>query len=122
MKKAESFLKAMLLKEHEDRLKSVSLLKEVSVTDKDGKIILEPDLKVRHKDSGFEYTIKKVVDTHGIINIVLRTPDSPRVQASPTSSKVLAGTVEKEDIPKKEFDNEEFAVEKEEFEKSYEVD
>jgi len=122
MSKAESFLKALLLKEYEDRLKSVSLLKETSVTDKKGRVVLEPDLKVRHKDSGFEYTIKKVVDTHGIVSIVLRTPDSPRIQPPPTSPHIIAGTFEKEESPKKEFDNEEFAIGEEEFEKNYEVD
>ena len=62
MNKAENFLKAMLLKEYEDRLHSFSLLKEASVIDKRGNVVLEPNLKVRHKKSGFEYTIKKLED------------------------------------------------------------
>ena len=69
MSKPEAFLKALLLKEYEDRLKTVSLLKETSVIDAKGRVVLEPDLKVRHKSSGFEYTIKKVTNNNGDVSI-----------------------------------------------------
>ena len=122
MNKAESFFKALLLKEYEDRLKSVSLLKETKVTDPMGRIVLEPDLKVRHKSSGFEYTIKKVMDTNGNINVILRTPEAPRVQSSATNKHVIGGTLEKSEDFKEVEHGDEFAVSKEDFENSYEVD
>jgi len=121
MNKPEAFLKALLLKEYEDRLKTVSLLRETAVTDKKGRVVLEPDLKVRHKSSGFEYTIKKVADDKGNVNITLRTPDAPRVKASPSQQHVIAGQ-EEELIPVPDSEDSEFSVDKDEFEKNYEVD
>ena len=121
MSKPEAFLKALLLKEYEDRLKTVSLLKETAVTDKQGRVILEPDLKVRHKSSGFEYTIKKVKDDNGNVLITLRTPDAPRVKPSPSHSRVIAGQ-EEELFSMPDTDNAEFAISQKEFEKDYEVD
>lgn len=121
MNKPETFLKALLLKEYEDRLKAISLLKETSALDKKGRIVLEPDLKVRHKDSGFEYTIKKVVDSDGKISITLRTPDSPRIKSAPTTTKVIAGR--EEEMAKMPSGNDsEFSIDREDFEKNYEVD
>ena len=121
MNKPEAFLKALLLKEYEDRLKTVSLLRETAVTDKKGRVVLEPDLKVRHKSSGFEYTIKKVTDDKGNVNITLRTPDAPRVKASPSNQRIIAGQ-EEELVPVPDSEDSEFSVDKDEFEKNYEVD
>ena len=121
MSKAENFLKALLLKEYEDRLKTFSLLKESSTMDKDGNVILEPDLKVRHKSSGFEYTIKKVLGDDGKVRITLRTPDSPRFQPSSIPNQVIAGKIEKDDLSQNNS-GEDFVVDREEFEKNYEVD
>ena len=120
MSKAENFLKALLLKEYEDRLKTFSLLKEVSAMDKDGNVILEPNLKVKHKDSGFEYTIKKVLGDDGRVQIILRTPDAPRFQPSSIPNQVIAGKPEKEFAT--QDSGEEFVIDREEFEKNYEVD
>ncbi|MBG17494.1 MAG: hypothetical protein CMB77_04000 [Euryarchaeota archaeon] len=121
MNKPEAFLKALLLKEYEDRLKTVSLLKETAVTDSKGRVVLDPDLKVRHKSSGFEYTIKKIKDDNGNISITLRTPDAPRVKPSPSHTHVIAGQ-EEELISMPDTDDAEFAIDQEEFEKDYEVD
>tara|TARA_B100001057_G_C22867291_1_gene957102 strand:+ start:2644 stop:3009 length:366 start_codon:yes stop_codon:yes gene_type:complete len=121
MSKAEKFLKALLLKEYEDRLKTFSLLKESSTMDKEGNVVLEPNLKVRHKDSGFEYTVKKVLNDRGQVQIVLRTPESPRFHPSSIPNQVIAGKSEKEEFPPQDL-GDEFSVDREEFEKSYEVD
>ena len=122
MSKAEKFLKALLLKEYEDRLKTFSLLKESSSTmDKDGNVVLDPDLKVRHKDSGFEYTVKKVLNDKGQVQIILRTPESPRFHPSSVPNQVIAGKVEKDEFPSQD-PGDEFPVDREEFEKNYEVD
>ena len=120
MNKAENFLKAMLLKEYEDRLHSFSLLKEASVIDKRGNVVLEPNLKVRHKKSGFEYTIKKVLSDDGRVQIILRTPDSPRFDPTSSPNQVIAGSTPLDDtaVVHKE---EEFTIDREDFEKDYEV-
>jgi hypothetical protein len=121
MNRPETFLKALLLKEYEDRLKIVSLLKETSVSDKKGRIVLEPDLKVRHKKSGFEYTIKKIKDKDGVIKITLRTPESPRIQAPVSTSHVIAGQ-EEELVKMPDANDSEFSIDEDDFEKNYEVD
>lgn len=121
MNKTENFLKALLLKEYEDRLKVFSLLRETSALDKEGNIVLDPDLKVRHKSSGFEYTVKKVVNSDGRFQIILRTPESPRFEPSASPSGVLAGKIEKDELGR-DRESGEFQVDREDFEKNYEVD
>ena len=122
MNKPEMFFKALLLKEYEDRLSAFSSLNEAKVKDEDGNVIIDPELKVRHKDSGFEYTIKKVVDKGGDLQIVLRTPNTPRFTDLSSTEKVIAGKpeVEKEYVQTQPHDT--FAVNQKEFEKEYEVD
>ena len=123
MNKPESLFKALLLKEYEDRLNSFSVLSETKVTDGDGNVVLDPDLKVRHKKSGFEYTIKKVEDVDGKISIVLRTPDTPRFNDVAIPDQVIAGREPalKASVNQKK-DNDSFEVSQQEFEKEYEVD
>jgi len=124
MNKPESFLKALLLKEYEDRLNTFYLLNETKVHDKHGNIVLEPDLKVRHKKSGFEYTIKNVKKDGNDLLVVLRTPDSPRFSDVISTNKVIAGQepelekLDRETLPGEEA----ISVKKDEFEKEYEVD
>ena len=123
MSKPESFFKALLLKEYEDRLNSFSKLNETKIIDDDGNVILDPDLKVKHKKSGFEYTIKKVKDEDGAISIVLRTPDTPRFTDTNTPGQIITGRgSESEEYAKPKKDDDSFEVGQEEFEKEYEVD
>ncbi len=124
MSKTESFLKALLLKEYEDRLNTFYLLNETKTHDKHGNVVLEPDLKVRHKKSGFEYTIKKVRQDNGNLSIMLRTPDAPRFTDVVTPNKVLAGQEPEDEALEKELvpTNDIITVSKDEFEKEYEVD
>ena len=119
--KPENFMKALMLKEFEDRMKNFILLTENSVQDKKGRVVLTPDLKVRHKSSGFEYTIKKVQDQDGNVSLVLRTPDAPRFEPSASSAQVLGGTGFEEEIESPDFSKDEVLVSQEEFEKEYEV-
>ena len=121
--KPEAFMKALMLKEYEDRIKNFIILAENSVAthDKKGRLILTPDLKVRHKKSGFEYTIKKVEDNQGNVTLVLRTPDAPRFDASQTNKKVLGGSIDSEEFKLPSFSDEEVEVSQQEFEKDYEV-
>ena len=48
-------IRKILLEEYTGRL--LKALSEVDVLDKQGNIIISKDLKVRHKDSGYEYTV-----------------------------------------------------------------
>ncbi len=123
MNKPESLFKALLLKEYEDRLKSFSALNETKVVDGDGKVVLDPDLKVRHKKSGFEYTIKKVNDVDGKVSIILRTPDTPRFDNFVIPDQVITGReATSKSFTSQKKDNDSFEVSQQEFEKEYEVD
>ena len=89
--KADSgFLIEVLKLEYNSRIKSV--LKEAAVFDAAGNMIIQPDLKVRHKDSGYEYTVDKVLgDKPGSVQIVLRGPSEPRFNPPPDGAEVLGG-------------------------------
>ena len=115
-------------------------MKESDVQDSQGNIVIAPDLKVRHKESQYEYTVDSVVqDEQGKNVVLLRFPEEPRFDPShgsdtltsnlsdsnviyetdptimiyePTSSEDETGSDQGEDF---------LAVPQEEFEKDYEV-
>lgn len=63
---------------------------ETKVTDPRGEVIISPGLKVRHKDSQFEYTVDGVFqDDSGDIKVALKLPDEPRFNPDPPSSDVI---------------------------------
>ncbi len=66
----------MMREEYTRRLVEVAkiALGEADFVDKRGNILLSPGLKVRHKKSGYEYTVIKV-DQEAVY---LRHPDQPR--------------------------------------------
>ena len=133
-----TFLLEVFRNEYSSRLNEV--IGEADVFDDDGKVIVSPDLKVRHKDSGYEYTIDKVSDEDGNVKIHLRSPETPRVEPPP-EEKSLLGEPRQEDILGEQDpaspppgvvdtdveaeegpDEVVFVVDQEEFEKEYEVD
>ena len=73
--------------------KLINVLNEVEVIDKRGNVIIHQGLKVRHKDSQFEYTVDDVIeDPKGDqLQIVLRLPDEPRFDPPPESEDILIG-------------------------------
>ena len=118
-------------------------LRETDVQDSDGRIVISPGLKVRHKDSQYEYTVDSVVaNEKGDHVVILNLPEVPRfdvdtaTQSSPEDS--LLSDLSKKDViyevdpdvviyepdhaderPEKGVDY--LAVPEEEFEKDYEV-
>jgi len=123
----------ILLKEYTDKL--ISSLLEVDLTDEQGNIIISKDLKVRHKDSGLEYTVDDVISDKEKIQVVLREPEEPRVEPDNEEELISDSDIiqqgdkmdssglssfEKDD----EVDREEtvYVVDKEEFEKDYEIE
>ena len=134
MKVKQDFLIAVLREQYTERLNKVM---ESSMTDADGNVIIHKDLKVKHKDSGYEYTVDDVVgDKESGFKVVLREPEEPRFEPPPEGEEVLGGpqdevmneddllaplatsetseTEEKEEVV--------FVIDQEEFEKEYEVD
>ena len=105
--------------------------------DEDGNLILSPDLKVRHKGSGLEYTIDHVEDGEAGVEIHLRSPETPRFEP-PAEEREILGEPPAEDllgeqdddlvkaaevgVDSPEEDEVMFVVDQEEFEKDYEVD
>jgi len=121
-------------------------LREAEIFDAQGNIIIKPDLKVRHKKSGYEYTVDRVEgDVPGSVKIVLREPDEPRFEPPPEGEEVLGGPqdgvlaeddltiqgngvevvvpgVAPVEVPEEEAEDEEyFVVDEKDFEEEYEV-
>ena len=136
-----TFLLEMFKKEYKQRINEV--IGEADAFDDDGNMILSPDLKVRHKKSGLEYTIDKVEGDDGTLQIFLRSPESPRFEPAPETKEILGEPREEEvlgeqdgvvqtvdselasSIDALEPDPEEevvFVVDQSEFESDYEVD
>jgi hypothetical protein len=52
---------------------------ETDIKDKRGNIIISPGLKVRHKDSQYEYTVDQVLqEPDGKVTVMLASPEEPR--------------------------------------------
>lgn len=138
-----TFILEMFKNEYSKRLNNI--ICEAEVFDDDGKMILSPDLKVRHKDSGFEYTIDKIDDETDGVKIHLRTPETPRVEPAPEERSLLGEPRDEEVLGEQDppglksvpLSNEPLMIEPEEvedpndtvfiidqseFEKEYEVD
>lgn len=54
-------------------------IKETSITDRRGNVVISGGLKVRHKKSKFEYTVDSVVqDKTGKVIVLLKKPEESR--------------------------------------------
>lgn len=124
-------LTEQLRKEYVSKL--LEALKEVDIIDKEGNILISRDLKVFHKDSGYEYTVHDVVNTPEGIKVMLRLPDTPRpIQGKATkaldeiSTDNQGGSEDLHDNTDQAalsdlIDDDIFVVDEESFEKEYEV-
>ena len=75
MKLQEKKLIQIIREEYMQRLLQLEIaakIAEAEVTDKRGNILLAKDLKVRHKKSGYEYTIDSVDGEGDSMQITLR--------------------------------------------------
>jgi len=120
------------------RNRLMKVMHEADVIDDDGNIIVARDLKVRHKDSQYEYTVDDVIEDPetGEAMIALRLPEDPRFKP-PAGEDILIKDRKKAavlgedelvnlnirdelrtaDDPEEEI----FFIDQEEFEKEYEV-
>ena len=109
-------------------------LRETDLQDSQGNVVISTDLKVRHKESQYEYTVDSVIqDDSGEHVVLLRLPEEPRVEPgeqevlisdlSTTSviyevdPEVVIYAPEEEDVQGEDL----LAVPQKEFEKDYEV-
>ena len=97
------FILEVLRSEYSRRLDEV--IGEADAFDDRGNMILTPDLKVRHKKSGYEYTIANVKgEKPGDIKIVLREPEEPRFEPPPEGEEVLGGPESTDSLNEQEAD------------------
>jgi hypothetical protein len=112
-------------------------IKETNVVGPKGDVLISTGLKVRHKGSGFEYTVDDVVPGEdNELVILLNPPETPRFDPPKSRGNVLKqshkGNVMYEYdvnrdssffVPEKggDIEPDTLAVPKEEFEKEYEV-
>jgi len=138
------FLK-LIRKAYMERL--LEALGEADLVNDRGDVLITRDLKVRHKKSGYEYTVDDVVKQGDSLKVILRSPETPRVEdpgaemllGEPKNNELLG----EEDMPPEvpagaeasvsvpdvtslggdDFVDEEvyFIIDEEEFEKDYEV-
>lgn len=114
-------------------------MNETDVKDSRGNIIISPGLKVRHKDSQFEYTVDQVFkEPSGDVTVMLASPESPRFE--PAGEEDVLSDIKKKNkvlyeaepvasldtvfyVPdaEEESDDDLLAVPAKEFEKEYEV-
>ena len=107
---------------------------EADVVDDDGRVLVSPGLKVRHKESQFEYTVDNVIQDDGEIKIVLALPEEPRFEPDEPEQVVLgsekpadSGVMYEVDPsamyfePENEEEADTITVTKEEVEDEYEV-
>ena len=112
----------------------LEVLGESDVRDRHGNIVIQPGLKVRHKDSQFEYTVASVQEDGDKVVITLQNPEAARFYPAP-NEEVLGeespiSPVSQEDVAVSSdtmasgYDDSEveiFVVDEKEFEKDYEV-
>ena len=136
-KLTEARLIKIMRDEYHARLTEV--MQETDMFDKRGNMVIRKGLKVRHKDTQYEYTVDDVTqDPSGELVVKLKAPDEPRFSANPTGDEeVITGGAKKDvlqevdpppvspqDMSPEEpesSDEELFVIDQEEFEKEYEV-
>ena len=147
--KTEKVLKNIIREEYKKRLVEVlseSVVIEADVFDKRGNQLLSPGLKVRHKESGYEYTVDSVKGDGDDVEIKLRKPEIPRFDPPQSQAELIEfdaskvdygramgrdpmGTINvspakgKDPVARETPEDDEIVVvSKSEFEKEYEVD
>jgi len=93
----ESIVIEMMREEYQKRLQEA--LSEVDVFDDKGNILISQGLKVRHKDTQFEYTIDDVIEdpATGKTMIKLKLPDQPRFEPPPEEEGLIADVPPQDD-------------------------
>jgi len=132
MKLTEKHIIRIIREEYQNRLLQLEIaakIAEAEVTDKRGNILLAKDLKVRHKKSGYEYTIDNVEGEGESMQITLRKPDVPRIEAPKVMKRMneddeqLLTSAEIMELPEEQpKPGDTFVISAEEFEKEYIVD
>ena len=145
--KTEKALIGLIREEYRKRLVEVlakSVVSESEIIDKRGNQLLSPGLKVKHKDSGYEYTVDSLEGKGENLKIHLRKPEVPRFDPPDSKTDLMELDVTQIDMgramggqetgfispaatkvkktPESPHEEEVLVVSKSEFEDEYEVD
>ena len=129
MKITEQKLIKIIREEYTGRLLQLEIaakIAEAQLLDQRGNVLLSPDLKVKHKESGYEYTVDRIEGEGDNTVIYLRKPEIPRI-----SPPMVSKPMHEEDeylpvsvVPQEDEDEtpDVFAITVSEFEKEYIID
>lgn len=129
----------LMRNEYHQRL--IETIGEADMFDDKGNHLLSPGLKVRHKDSKFEYTVDSVEGEKdsGNVKVTLKLPDEPRFDPPEEPAEMIADKIDHSsvmeegdptigadqqqgyDVASYPAEETEFVIDQEEFEKEYEV-
>ena len=137
------------LMRNEYRQRLIETIGEADMFDDKGNHLLSPGLKVRHKDSKFEYTVDSVEGEKdsGNVKVTLKLPDEPRFDPPEEPSAMISDEISHSNVMGEtdlgistpedynvsavgdertmqvsvEPEETEFIIDQEEFEKEYEV-
>lgn len=91
MKLTKKKIIKMIREEYTNRLLQLEIaakIAEAQLMDQRGNVLLSPDLKVKHKDSGYEYTVDRIEGEGDNAIIYLRKPDVPRIDPPMISKQI----------------------------------
>ena len=96
MKRNERKMVQLIKEEYTNRLLSlfrenVKDIFEADMFDKEGNQLLSPGLKVRHKKSGYEYTVDHIEGDGESATVFLRHPESPRFKPPQAELQLTEG-------------------------------
>jgi len=115
------------------QLEIAAKIAETKLVDDRGNILIAKDLKVKHEESGYEYTVADIQGAGDDMVIYLRKPEMPRIDPPPVTKRMNelddAPIVPIENIPAEmtvDLEKQEtegiFAVSAQDFEKEYIID
>ena len=81
----------MIREEYINRLLQLEVaaqIAEAELVDDRGNILITKDLKVKHKDSGYEYTIADISGEGDNMVVYLRIPEMPRIDPPPVTKRM----------------------------------
>ena len=96
MKRNERKMIKLIREEYSKRLltlfrENVKDIFEADMFDEEGHQLLSPGLKVRHKASGYEYTVDHVEGKDDNAVVFLRHPEAPRFKAPDSEAQLTEG-------------------------------
>ena len=77
----------------------MKIFSETDIQDSEGRVVISPGLKVRHKESQYEYTVDSVTkDDDGSHVVVLNLPENPRFEPSSPEEEMISDLTKKDVI------------------------